>query len=88
MDKATRYSAAGIENEVKCERVKYQDCVWISEADYNTRIEELEEQVMRTQEALGNMLDYYWGYRKNHGAHEITDDLAQKYQDELVECRR
>jgi len=46
------------------------------------------DEVRRLREALGNMLDFYWGYRKNDGAHEITDELAQKYQDELIEGQK
>lgn len=45
----------------------------------------LHKRIAEFREALGAMLDYYWDYRKMHGAFEITDEIAQKYQDELIE---
>lgn len=45
----------------------------------------LNKRIAKLREALGVMLDHYWEYRKNDGAWEFTDEIAQKYQDELVE---
>lgn len=52
------------------------------EAGWDSR----DEEVSQLREGLGNMLDYYWGYRKKDGATDITDELAQYYQ-HIIEAR-